>query len=150
MFILFLRSLGLGSESANSDAYTRVNGITWRKGICNSSENGVIVEDDGHFFGISNAIHEIAHSLGVRHDGFEGKTEEEIDYSSCDNSQEGFHTIMYPTSNSFPRDENVWSECSKKLFTRLKSDKDMKCIGQPLHPDNEESVIINLGFYLNQ
>ncbi|XP_014222911.1 venom metalloproteinase 3-like [Trichogramma pretiosum] len=124
-----LRGMVTTSDPFYYSNFANVLGYAFTKGVCDPKNNGVICEDDGKFGSLSAVVHEIAHSLGLRHDGDTRIFEDNIDYSSCKTSDPGIHYAM-DTKNLHSFDKYIWSNCSKKYFEFLKRDEEMACIGE--------------------
>ncbi|XP_043278159.1 A disintegrin and metalloproteinase with thrombospondin motifs 1-like [Venturia canescens] len=122
-----LTQLDMCNVIFNDVCDTSTLGYAYEYGACNRShvdantEAVGIVEDNGGFKGIVAAAHEIAHLMGVSHDGFE-------EAESCPGFG-GFimSSFLHAGENSF-----VWSECSlRNLHAFLSSDEATCLLNEP-------------------
>ncbi|XP_034943889.1 uncharacterized protein [Chelonus insularis] len=102
---------------------TSTLGYAYEAGACNRSSIDLnteavgIIEDNGGYSAVLPATHEVAHLLGVPHDGTE-------DTFTC-SGYEGF--IMTGTV-TFGRNSFFWSDCSKKAFLDFFNSEDAACL----------------------
>uniref|UniRef100_A0A8C7BWT6 ADAM metallopeptidase with thrombospondin type 1 motif 13 n=1 Tax=Neovison vison TaxID=452646 RepID=A0A8C7BWT6_NEOVI len=97
------------------DGNRQVRGVTQLGGACSSSWSCLITEDTGFDLGVTIA-HEIAHSLGVEHDGAPG--------SGCGPSG---HVMASQDAAPAPGDL-TWSACSRRQVLQLLSAGRAHCL----------------------
>ncbi|XP_059266385.1 A disintegrin and metalloproteinase with thrombospondin motifs 13 isoform X2 [Mustela nigripes] len=97
------------------DGNRQVRGVTQLGGACSSSWSCLITEDTGFDLGVTIA-HEIAHSLGVEHDGAPG--------SGCGPSG---HVMASGDATPAPGDLS-WSACSRRQVLQLLSAGRAHCL----------------------
>ncbi|OXU18605.1 hypothetical protein TSAR_000112 [Trichomalopsis sarcophagae] len=105
------------SVGAADICYSNIVGLSLLGKTCHSHLNTAIIEDNGGFGGIIVATHEIAHLLGVPHDG----TGEAIRCLIRD----GY--IMTPSA-SVGENNFKWSTCSQKILHKFSLSSGASCL----------------------
>ncbi|XP_066590325.1 A disintegrin and metalloproteinase with thrombospondin motifs like [Prorops nasuta] len=97
-----------------------VAGLAFVKGACGRNRHG-LVQDNGGFDGIYFAVHEIAHILGVNHDGhFDGIADK------CERKY-----VMAPV-RPLETNEFEWSACTIAAIRQFLRMPEAKCLFSPL------------------
>ncbi|XP_058793271.1 A disintegrin and metalloproteinase with thrombospondin motifs like [Phymastichus coffea] len=85
---------------------------------CLSHLSTAIVEDNGAFNGVVATTHEIAHLLGIPHDG----TDEAAPCMTCESY------IMAPSIFKYAVNNFRWSSCSKEIFNQVPAKRTAECL----------------------